>query len=89
MHLEVEHCAITSFAARKWGCLGEGERAALNYALNDAIFRTKLVAEYRYQSLRLRRGIAHIHWFRIGHAIFEIAIFRNFPAIITDIGWVT
>jgi hypothetical protein len=89
MHLGVEDCPMTSSAARKWGCLEEGERAALNYALNEAILHAQRVAEYRYQLLRLRRGIAHIHWFRIGHAIFQIAVFKNFPAIITDIGWVT
>jgi hypothetical protein len=89
MHLEVEHYPMTSSATRKWVCLGEGEQAALNYVLNDAILHIQRVAEYRHQLLRLRRGIAHVHWFRIGHAMFEIAILKNFPPIITDIGWVT
>jgi hypothetical protein len=89
MRLGVEDCPMTSTAARKWIDLDEGERAALNYAFSDAILHTQRVAEYRVWLLRLRRGIVHVHWFRIGHAIFEIAIFRNFPPIITDIGWVT
>jgi hypothetical protein len=80
---------MTSSTARKWECLEEDERAALNYALNEAILHTQRIAEYRCQLLRLRRGIAHIHWFRIGHAMFQITVFKNFPAIITDIGWVT
>lgn len=89
MLLEVYDCPMISSAARKWVEFGDDERAALNYALNDAILRTQHVAEYRYRVIRLRRGIAHVHRFRIGHAIIEIAIFRNYPAIITDIGWIS
>ena len=88
-HLGVEDCPMISSAATKWGCLDEDERAALNYAFYDAIIHIEKVAEHRFYLLRLRRGIVHVHWFRIGHAIFEMAIFRSYPPIITDIAWVT
>jgi hypothetical protein len=88
-HLGVKDCHMTSSAATKWSCLDEDERAALNYAFYDAIMHIRKVAEYRFYLLRLQRGIVHMHWFRIGHAIFEMAIFRNCPPIITDIAWVT
>lgn len=89
MHLEVDIYPMIASAKEKWGCLEEDERLAANYAFTDAILHIERVAEYRYYSLRLRRGIVHMHWFRIGHAIFEITVFRNYCPIITDIGWLT
>ena len=74
MHLEVDICPMIDSAKEKRGCLEEDERVALNYAFTDAILHFERIAEYRHYSLRLRRGVVHMHWFRIGHAIFEIAI---------------
>jgi hypothetical protein len=89
MHLEVDICPMVESAKKKWGCFEEDERAALNYAFTDALLHTERIAEHQYYSLRSRRGIVHIHWFRIGHAIFHIAMFRNYVPIIIDIGWIT
>jgi hypothetical protein len=76
-------------ARTKWGCLEEDEREAFNYAFTDAIFHFERIADHQYYALRLRRGVVHIHWFRIGHAVFHMAIFRNYVPIIIDIGWLT
>jgi hypothetical protein len=73
----------------KLGEFRRRERAALNYAFTDAILNVERVAEHRHYPVRLRRGVVHIHWFRVGHAVFEIALFRNYHPIIIDIGWLT
>jgi hypothetical protein len=89
MHLEVDICPMIASAKQKWGCLEEDERTALSYAFTDAILHMEKIAEHHHYPLRLRRGIVHIHWFRIGHAVFHIAMFRDYVPIIIDIGWVT
>ncbi len=89
MHLEVDICPMIGSAKKKWGLFEEDERAALNCAFTDAILHMERIAEHRQYPLRLRRGIVHIHWFRSGHAVFEIAAFRNYVPIIIDIGWLT
>jgi hypothetical protein len=89
MNLEVDICPMIISAKKKWESIEDDERTALNYAFTDAICHFERIAEYRHYSLRLRRGIVHMHWFRIGHAIFEIAVFRNYCPIIIDIAWVT
>ena len=78
MHLEVGICPMIASAKSKWANLEEDERVALNYAFTDAILHAERIAEHQYYALQLRRGIVHIHWFRIGHAVFHIAVFGNY-----------
>jgi hypothetical protein len=47
------------------------------------------IAEHHHYPLQLRRGIVDIHWFRIGHAVFHMAMFRDYVPIIIDVGWIT
>jgi hypothetical protein len=87
MYLEVDICPMVESTKRKWGSFEDDEREALNYAFTDAIMHVEKVAEHRHYPVRLRRGVVHIHWFRIGHAVFEIALFRNYLPIIIDMAW--
>ena len=89
MHLEVDICPMIASAKQKWGCLEEYERAAFNHEFTNALLHRERIAEHRCYPLRLRRGIVYIHWFRIGHAVFLIAVFRNYPPVIIDIAWLT
>ena len=89
MYLKANICPMIESAKIKWGRFEDDEREALNYALTDAIMHVERVAEHWHYPVRLRRGVVHIHWFRIGHAVFEIALFRNYLPIIIDIAWIT
>jgi hypothetical protein len=89
MHLEVGVCPMVESAKTKWINLEEDERAAFNYAFADAILHAEKIADHHYYRFRSHRGIVDIHWFRIGHAVFHIAVFRNYAPIILDIAWLT
>jgi hypothetical protein len=71
MYLEIDICPMIESAKRKWGSLEDDEREALNYAFTNAIMHVERVAKHRQYPVRLRRGVVHIHWFRIGHAVLR------------------